>query len=98
MPAKEFFALWGKLRKLLEKTPEYIEFRSIVKNSQSYLCTCGKPGRQVHHMTRVYDDPTLAIDPDNGVYLCVKCHKKEHKDGSGKVKLFRFNKWKTSTT
>jgi len=40
---------------------------------------CGKKGRHVHHKVRVYDDPTLAVEPDNGEFLCVACHRKEHK-------------------
>jgi 5-methylcytosine-specific restriction endonuclease McrA len=40
---------------------------------------CGKGGREVHHRIRVYDDPSLALDPDNGELLCIKCHKKEHR-------------------
>jgi len=40
---------------------------------------CGKKGRHVHHKIRVYDDPDLSLDPDNGEFLCIACHRKEHK-------------------
>jgi len=50
-----------------------------VRTRAMFRCqTCSKPGRHVHHKIRVYDNPDLVVDPNNGAYLCVACHRKEH--------------------
>lgn len=74
-----FFKKWNRIRKMLYDTPEYKAFLAEVRNRCEYRCkVCGKVGREVHHIIRVYDDPNLCLDVDNAVLLCVKCHKKQH--------------------
>lgn len=85
----KFFELWGKVRHDLYKTPEYKMFLIEVRSRSNYKCTghcCIKKGRHVHHIIHVYQDPTKAIDPDNGTFLCVACHRKEHKRGITRAK------------
>lgn len=80
-----FFEIWGKLRTMLYDTPEYKAFLCEVRGRCSHRCTkCDRRGRHVHHIIRVYDDPLKALDPDNATFLCVPCHKKEHKNGTGR--------------
>jgi 5-methylcytosine-specific restriction endonuclease McrA len=77
---KDFFVKWGKLRKELYKTAAYQNFLLEVRTRCMFRCQkCNKPGRHVHHKVRVYDNPELVVDPSNGVYLCVACHRAEHK-------------------
>lgn len=79
---RNFFEIWGTLREQLYRTPEYQQFLKEVRARSSYMCAalrCTRKGRHVHHKIRVYEDPTKAVDPDNGIFLCVPCHKKEHK-------------------
>jgi len=76
---EEFFKKWNKCRKLLYETAEYKAFLLEVRTRDGGLCKCGKMGREVHHIIRVYDDPSLALETDNAVLLCVRCHKKQHR-------------------
>lgn len=75
----EFYKKWNKLREMLYNTVEYKDFLREIRERAGYRCEkCASPGRQVHHKIRVYDNPTLCIDRSNGIYLCTKCHHKEH--------------------
>ena len=75
----DFYRKWSKLRKELYKTAAYQSFLLEVRTRAMFRCqTCSKPGRHVHHKIRVYDNPDLVVDPNNGAYLCVACHRKEH--------------------
>lgn len=83
---------WGKLRKELYKTAAYQNFLLEVRTRCMFRCQkCNKPGRHVHHKVRVYDNPDLVVDPANGVYLCVACHRDEHKHEDKKVKNEKRN-------
>jgi 5-methylcytosine-specific restriction endonuclease McrA len=76
---KDFYRKWAKLRKELYKTGAYQIFLREVRIRAMYRCQrCPKPGRHVHHIIRVYDNPDLVVDPNNAMYLCVACHRKEH--------------------
>lgn len=80
IPPVEFFRKWNRYRKMLYDTLEYKMFLGEVKARSGGKCElCRKAGREVHHKVRVYDDPSLTLCVDNGVYLCYKCHKKQHK-------------------
>jgi len=37
---------------------------------------CGTPATDVHHIKPVKTHPHLALDPDNGISFCEKCHYK----------------------
>ena len=81
-PRKEFLQKWNKLRQELYETAEYKMFLVEVRTRASFRCQidgCSKPGREVHHVIRVYDDPSKCIDPENGMFLCLACHRKQHK-------------------
>jgi 5-methylcytosine-specific restriction endonuclease McrA len=81
MLSSEFFKKWKEVRLALYKTPEYQNFLFEVRTRAMFLCQrgCGKKGRHVHHKVRVYDNPDLVVDIDNGEFLCIACHTKEHK-------------------
>jgi hypothetical protein len=75
-----FLRAWTNLRRLLEATPEYQEWRQIVKARAGGACeTCGEMGHHCHHIVPVAHDPAKCLDPANGRYLCVKCHRAEHR-------------------
>lgn len=77
-----FLKTWTVLRRSLEATPEYQEWRRLVRERAGGACeTCGEPGQQCHHLEPVAWNPDKALDPDNGRYLCIRCHKSapEHK-------------------
>lgn len=98
---EEFFELWGKLRHLLYLTPEYKTWLVEVRNKTGHKCArenCTKRGRDCHHIIRVYSDPTKALDIDNGEYLCYTHHKKEHADGTGRVRHVRNRRAKQSVS
>ena len=80
MAREEFFKKWNKLRRLLYETPDYQMFLLEVRERAEGRCErCSKPGREVHHKVRVYDDPSLSLDVNNGELLCKRCHKLHHK-------------------
>lgn len=80
-PLKEFLKKWGALRRELYKTGDYQCFLREVRTRAMYLCErgCGKKGRHVHHKIRVYDDPSKCVDCANAEFLCIGCHRKEHR-------------------
>ena len=80
IPRDEFFKKWKRLREMLYDTRDYNLFLTEVRTRAGHRCErCPRPGREVHHKIRVYDDPSLACDVDNGEFLCGPCHKKHHK-------------------
>lgn len=82
VPRTEFLRKWNKLRKELYETTEYKLFLVEVRTRANFNCQtdgCRGKGREVHHIIRVYDDPSLCVDPSNGMFLCLKCHRKQHK-------------------
>ena len=60
--------------------PVYKEFRKKVLKMDKYTCQmCGKKGKRarlnVHHIMKWSSASSLRYDPDNGITLCVACHK-----------------------
>lgn len=43
---------------------------------------CGALGIHAHHIVPRWKDPTKAIDLNNGIYLCGKCHAEAHQGDS----------------
>lgn len=77
-------------QKELNYTQEELQIWSQeVLNRADYLCEiCGNPSEHAHHMQPKKLEPGLALDPDNGLSLCKKCHSKYgHKDECSTVKL-----------
>jgi len=58
--------------------PLYSRWRSQVYSRDGRCCQlCGSKKRiEAHHIKRWSDFPQLRFDPNNGVTLCKKCHKK----------------------
>jgi len=52
-------------------------WRQIVLKEDKNLCQyCGDKATDVHHIKPVKTHPHLALDPDNGISFCEKCHYK----------------------
>jgi len=74
---KQFLELWTKLRVLLGQTQEYYAWRELIRECAGGACEdCAEPGLHAHHKVRVVDDPDQALNPDNGEFLCFRCHSK----------------------
>ena len=61
---------------------EYKLWRNAVFERDNYTCqVCGARGVKVnaHHRKQYAFFPELRYDPDNGVTLCVPCHKAVHR-------------------
>ena len=75
--AKEYAKPFYK-SKLWQETRQYILKRD------KYRCQeCGGIAEEVHHKewltSENINDPNIAVNPDNLVSLCYKCHKEKHK-------------------
>jgi 5-methylcytosine-specific restriction endonuclease McrA len=68
-----------KWRTILHERFEYKEWRKQVFHRDSYTCrACLKPSTgdiQAHHILPVETHPDLILDPNNGITLCIKCHR-----------------------
>ena len=86
----------SKDRPYTENRLEYRRFKEAVKNRDG--CACRKCGSveqiEIHHIYGYSEHPELAIDPDNGICLCNKCHRQFHriygKYGVGKKEIDDF--------
>lgn len=68
---------------LIRTSLKYRNWVKIVHKKDNYTCTkCGKRGGEInaHHKKRFSIYPELAFDINNGVTLCIKCHREEHKN------------------
>ena len=63
---------------------EHKIWRQTVLELDDYICQyCGELATHAHHEKPVKTHPHLALDPDNGVSCCEKCHYKYgHKTGT----------------
>ena len=64
---------------------EYLTWRKKVFERDGYRCVvCGKVGGQInaHHIRSWKDFPEERYDVDNGITLCVNCHRLIHKEPS----------------
>ena len=61
---------------------EYQNWRTSVFKRDEYTCQhCKKVGGELnaHHIKSYKDFKKLRYDIDNGITLCINCHRKEHK-------------------
>jgi 5-methylcytosine-specific restriction endonuclease McrA len=76
---KTFLAAWSELRRRLEQTKEYQQFRYAVLQRDRYRCrSCNSIAHTVHHRRRVARRPDLALKVSNGEVICTECHAKRH--------------------
>lgn len=68
------------------KTKEYKIWRDKVYKRDKYTCQhCGKRGRlNAHHLKSYKEYPELRFTVENGLTLCIDCHREEHKRLRGK--------------
>ena len=68
--------------KIARSKAAYRDWRKQVFERDGYTCQiCGTSDEPIeaHHLKPVKDYPDLIYDVDNGLTLCYKCHKAEHK-------------------
>ena len=70
------------------KSKEWQQTRDYILKRDRYLCRCGKPATEVHHIKHLspqnINDVTVTMNPANLVSLCRDCHFEEHKGEHGK--------------
>lgn len=74
---------------------EWINTRDYVLRRDKYLCRCGRPATEVHHIIHLspqnIGDVSITMNPDNLISLCRDCHFEEHKGEHGKGRKVREN-------
>lgn len=59
--------------------PDYNNWRNSVLNRDGKCVCCGLDKHlEAHHLFGYKENPSLAVDIDNGITLCKWCHKKYH--------------------
>ena len=68
----------GAFRKRIQTQLE--SWRKKVLDRDGRFCqACGSSERlTAHHITPISKDPSRALDPQNGITLCLDCHREEH--------------------
>ena len=73
---------WEKTNKERRNTKEYRDWRTSVFERDKYMCQkCNKVGGDLnaHHIKPFATHKDLRFDINNGLTLCVKCHKEIHR-------------------
>lgn len=69
--------------------------REYILKRDKYLCKCGRPATEVHHIIHLspqnIGDTSITMNPDNLVSLCRECHFNEHKGEHGKGREIKEN-------
>lgn len=71
----------SRRRDNFRKSPEYVAWRTAVFTRDRFRCIkCGgnHGGVNAHHLEDYASNPELRVSVDNGVTLCVACHKEFH--------------------
>lgn len=72
---------WGSMEKEekgMRYSPEYRAWRTAIFERDGYRCQiCQQVGGslEVHHIKPIRDFPEFILDSDNGVTVCIECHK-----------------------
>lgn len=69
-------------RSSIRKSTEYNEWRTAVFKRDNFTCQiCGQVGRSLnaHHIKPFAKYPNDRFDVNNGVTLCLQCHKNVHR-------------------
>lgn len=101
--AKEIGAdyFWRKYKALRKEFYASLEWQYVRKEvkQRDVVCVnikngeiCGEPGRDVDHIILLFDDPTLALDPENLRYICLSCHKAKHRKLNKRGRLSKRNR------
>jgi len=72
---------WKRNNKQQRNSPEYNAWRKSVFKRDEYTCQdCGQVGGELnaHHIKSFKRYPKLRLKQDNGITLCVSCHRKRH--------------------
>lgn len=67
----------------IRNSQEYLEWRKSVFEREKYICQiCGQYGGKLHahHIVPFSIDENKRLDTNNGITLCIKCHKIKHKN------------------
>lgn len=93
-------------RSKIKPTSEYTKWRLTVLEMSSFTCAKCKEDFEgpsdklhAHHIENYSDNENLRLDPDNGIALCVDCHRIFHKMfgksniGQRELDLFLGNEW-----
>lgn len=71
-----------RYRKIVMGQFEYADWRKAVYERDKYTCQkCGKPSNgdiQAHHIYPVKTHPERILNVDNGITLCISCHRSIH--------------------
>lgn len=66
----------------IRNTPEYSEWREHIVIRDNHTCRyCGNTDVKlhVHHILDIHNNIGLVLNPNNGVTLCIPCHRKQHR-------------------
>jgi hypothetical protein len=74
-------------------SPEAHAWRKAVFERDGYTCVeCGRQGRlQAHHLRSWAEDVDGRLDVDNGITLCLECHKAKHPELSSLIERSRYH-------
>jgi len=74
---------------------EWEQTRDYIMRRDKYLCRCGKPATEVHHIIHLspqnIGDVSITMNPDNLVSLCRDCHFEAHKGEHGQGRKVQEN-------